>query len=172
MHCRESPATSNCCWYEEQPLGKRIAQNNAGNRICTLAESHALAHTHTCTRRHAATNTFPLACTLACVHAQKCTHKCFLYFVLLVWIDSFLKMHTQTRWETETTYKNILICAQCRRGLLLVCPGSEDVNQRTGKSTVVPSQRLQAGRSQMCDIWSACGLDQLQGSTPNGLFDW
>lgn len=101
MHTRESPATSNCCWYEEQPAGERIAQSEAGNRICTLAQSHAHARTrahaqacsnkhipssvHSCTRAHpgahthAETRTHKGFCTLCrlyeLVHFSRCTHK-------------------------------------------------------------------------------------------------
>lgn len=137
-----------------------------GRKSCTHA--YALKHTHTYSHKHAqacSNKHIPSSvhsCTRA--HIRRSAHTKF-FALCAACMNRFIfeDAHTNTVGNSETTYKHILICTQCSGGLLLVCPGSEDVNQPTGKSTVVTAQRLQAGRSQMCDIWSACGLDQLQG---------
>lgn len=178
MHTRESPATSNSCWYEEQPASERIAQREAGNRICTLAESHAhtLTHSnthtyshkhaqacsnkhipssvHSCTRAHTQKRTHKVFCPLCClyesIHFWRCTHK----HGGKEWnhIQAYTHMHTMQRRPVVSLSRQW---------------GCEPAN---GK--VHSSDGSAAAGWKEPDVWHLVRMRPWPAAGPSGLADW
>lgn len=174
MLTRESPATSNSCWYEEQPASERIAQHEAGNRICTLAETviHTLKHTRVLTRAgmQQQTHSFPRAPLHSCTHMQKRTHKgfcplCCLYELIHFWrcthkhggkqrnhIQAYTHMHTMQRRPVVSLSRQWA----CE-------PANGKVHSSDGSAA--------AGWKEP-DVWHLVCMRPWPAAGPNGLADW